>query len=585
MNIIDTIASQYANSPALLKIIYSFADAIDPNKFTQEYFDLIFNIATANDYGLDNWGRIIGISRHVKGVNLNAESFGFSQGYFPFNNRPFSSGGPGSAGGWELDTEAYRKLLFLKALANIIYATAPNINKLIREFFGRDCYYLITGHMQAEYVFKFELGQFERFLVFDSGILPRPCGVHVDISVDPPIPPAPLLMAYYPLITDLDDTKGGAPLTFSRASNKLFFDYSADLMQFAGEDTPAFQPLGLWVEAAETSRVLNAFNIGATPPWDIGFGTGAAGTETATRFSSPLPTGQASDVKMFRNEAGGSTVAAIKQDNINLTANLSCVFGIFLRPEDNSYSFGLWLDHSSTTSRCRYSFDFATDTSTMVTVDPQFSNTSVVAQQLSNGWWWLRMFFTRNASTSAGRYWLRTNTGAAWMDVWCPYLQESQSSPILSGASPVTRARDIPVTVIPLSPSNCIYFEVKIDKLTAARSCLLHWYSIGVGEYFIAIAGANILIGSNLDYETISFPIVAGDSIKILKRPDKIFIKKNSDAVSDFSTSKPHPNHLVRLCATARPPDANYGGVSGMLKHVKFTEELDVTFEEIEAAT
>lgn len=178
-----TIMSQYANSPRLLTIIRGLAAAIDPAKFTDDYYQLIMSIPTANSHGLNIWGRIVGIGRTVKFANPEGEYFGFEDGFYPFNERPFSGAGSESDA-WELTNDAYRELILLKALSNIIYATAPNINTLMKAIFNDVAYCLITGHMQMRYVFEFDLSPYQRYLVYNTDILPRPCGVEISIIIN-----------------------------------------------------------------------------------------------------------------------------------------------------------------------------------------------------------------------------------------------------------------------------------------------------------------------------------------------------------------------------------------------------------------
>lgn len=175
-----TIMSQYANSPRLMHIINSLWSAIDPERFTDEFYRLVMSIPTANSYGLDIWGRIVGIGRTVNFLNPEGEYFGFVETFYPFNERPFSAPGTDSDT-WELTDEAYRELILLKALSNIVYATAPNINALMRAMFDKSCYFLITGHMQAQYIFEFTLTAYQHHLVYNTDILPRPCGVLISI--------------------------------------------------------------------------------------------------------------------------------------------------------------------------------------------------------------------------------------------------------------------------------------------------------------------------------------------------------------------------------------------------------------------
>lgn len=181
----STIMSQYANSPTLLRLIEDIGDRIDPTADIEQFYNIVMNLPTAQGFGLDIWGRIVGISRSVNFADPQGEYFGFADGFYPFNQRPFFSPGQTS---YEIPDKDYRKLIFLKASANIVSATAPNINRLMKAAFdGKKCYFLITGHMKARYVFRFPLTQFERYIVYNTDILPRPCGVQVDILDE--IPP------------------------------------------------------------------------------------------------------------------------------------------------------------------------------------------------------------------------------------------------------------------------------------------------------------------------------------------------------------------------------------------------------------
>lgn len=174
-----TIMSQYANSPVLMRMIEALTNSIDPSASIQNFYDIVFNVHTAKGFGLDIWGRIVGMPRELNIPNPEGTYFGFGDGFQPFNQAPFYAGGRNS---YTLPDEAYRSLILVKAMANILRATAPNINRLLRAVFdGKRCYFLIIGHMKARFVFEFSLSPFERFLVHESGILPKPCGVEVEV--------------------------------------------------------------------------------------------------------------------------------------------------------------------------------------------------------------------------------------------------------------------------------------------------------------------------------------------------------------------------------------------------------------------
>ena len=180
----DTIASQYANSPRLMLIIQELHDAIDPTKNIQDFYNMVFNLQTAQGFGLDIWGRIVGINRNVPLQNPDESSFGFHTSspepkFTPFNVAPFRSDSSGFSA-YALPDNLYRKLIIAKALANIILATAPNINKLLKILLNTPSVYLLTGIMAAKYQFRGKLSAFDRMIVFKLGLLPEPCGVKVE---------------------------------------------------------------------------------------------------------------------------------------------------------------------------------------------------------------------------------------------------------------------------------------------------------------------------------------------------------------------------------------------------------------------
>ena len=52
-----TIISQFANSPILTQLIANMDSYLDQTANLDAFYDLIFNVATAQGYGLDVWGK------------------------------------------------------------------------------------------------------------------------------------------------------------------------------------------------------------------------------------------------------------------------------------------------------------------------------------------------------------------------------------------------------------------------------------------------------------------------------------------------------------------------------------------------
>jgi hypothetical protein len=183
-NFSATIISQYANSPAIFQLISSMNDYIDPSADIDKFYDLLWNVDTAEGYGLDVWGRIVGVGRILQVAS--GIYFGFAEAADVTSEAPFNSGGPFYSGGattgnFEISDDAYRVLIFAKALANICDGSIPATNQVLLNLFpGRgNAYVTDGGDMTMTYTFAFTpiLTPVEFAIVAQSGVLPRPAGV------------------------------------------------------------------------------------------------------------------------------------------------------------------------------------------------------------------------------------------------------------------------------------------------------------------------------------------------------------------------------------------------------------------------
>lgn len=179
-----TVISQYANSPIILQLISNMAEYIDPTALFDKFFILVFNVDTAVGYGLDVWGRIVGVSRVLQ-IPLDDKYFGFEQAdpdAYPFGEGIFYNNS-GLTSNFALADEAYRKLIFAKALANISDGSIPSINQILVNLFASygNCYVTDEGDMAMTYTFGSELSKVDFAIVSQSGVLPRPVGVSVTV--------------------------------------------------------------------------------------------------------------------------------------------------------------------------------------------------------------------------------------------------------------------------------------------------------------------------------------------------------------------------------------------------------------------
>jgi hypothetical protein len=182
-NVSRTILSQYANSATIVQLVHNMDGYLDPSADIDAFYQNIWNVDTAVGYGLDVWGRIVGLDngRLLKipagEINLGFDEAGIASAT-SFGSGVFSTGSIVTQNFYLAD-DAFRALIMVKALANITDCSIPSYNKLLNLLFaGRGrCYVNDLGNMQMRFTFEFFLQPFELAILTQSGALPRPTGV------------------------------------------------------------------------------------------------------------------------------------------------------------------------------------------------------------------------------------------------------------------------------------------------------------------------------------------------------------------------------------------------------------------------
>lgn len=185
-NIASTIISQYANSGAICSSIDSENQAIDPATIIDRWYSNIWNVKTAVGYGLDVWGRIVGVSRVL---NLSTDSYiGWDEAgdltSDSWGNAIWYSG-KDSTSNYALTDDAYRILIYAKALANISDGSIVSINRILEILFSDQgtAHVADNGNMTMTYVFGFVPSSVDVAIIENSGVLPRPSGVSVSYAI------------------------------------------------------------------------------------------------------------------------------------------------------------------------------------------------------------------------------------------------------------------------------------------------------------------------------------------------------------------------------------------------------------------
>ena len=203
-----TLLSQYANSPILTALIESMNDAIDPATDIDLFYSKLWDIDTATGYGLDVWGRIVGIGRTLD-VPVTGKYFSFARTGLTtaiagnFNNAVFNTRSSLQST-YVLSDDAYRTLILFKAFTNVTNCSIPSLNTAARVLLGGigTFFYITPGYVDPGYVaaesssrawvidnggmsltykFDFPLTPIEVSIVTKPGLLPSPTGVSVTV--------------------------------------------------------------------------------------------------------------------------------------------------------------------------------------------------------------------------------------------------------------------------------------------------------------------------------------------------------------------------------------------------------------------
>lgn len=176
-----TVFAQYANSPVIMALLECFSNWLDRAEMFDAFVSDVMDVTTARGWGLDVWGRIVGVNRVVQAAP--SKYLGFAEAGTlsadPFGQSSFYAGEPASQN-FSLSDDAFRQLILAKAAANIWDGSIPGLNRILRILFpGQIAYVTDDGGMSMTFKFHFTLTPVQQTIVINSGVLPRPSGVAV----------------------------------------------------------------------------------------------------------------------------------------------------------------------------------------------------------------------------------------------------------------------------------------------------------------------------------------------------------------------------------------------------------------------
>lgn len=153
--------------------------------FWQAWLRDVFDLRTANAFGLQVWARILGVrlSVPVDPSDPDKPTWGFGPFFRNFGRGNFGRLGDGTQ---HLTLEEQRMLLRLRYLTLISRATIPDMNRAVTTVFGdRGRVYALDPLNMGPvvYVFTFDPGRRLLDLLLEYDALPRPSAVGVSVTV------------------------------------------------------------------------------------------------------------------------------------------------------------------------------------------------------------------------------------------------------------------------------------------------------------------------------------------------------------------------------------------------------------------
>lgn len=188
VDLLQAILWQYNDASKLISLAQQKSEWYEENQrdFWDNWYTDVFNLQTANDFGLAVWARILNVPL-VATVPASEDRpvFGFGIHNLNFFNGNF---GRDVSGTVNLTTEQKRLVLRLRYFQLISNGTVPEINAFLRLLFGSEgaVYVLDSLDMSfAVYVFDFVPAASVLFVLEQFDLLPRPAGVGTSILISP----------------------------------------------------------------------------------------------------------------------------------------------------------------------------------------------------------------------------------------------------------------------------------------------------------------------------------------------------------------------------------------------------------------
>lgn len=186
MDLLRSLLWQYDAAPnlrALAENKQAWFQAKAEGFWTDWYRD-VFDLRTANSFGLAVWAIILNLPLSVYVPASGANPFGFDPHGENFDNGNF---GADSASTSALTVEQRRLALRLRYFQLTSNATVPSVNAFLAALFPEGRAFVVDNHdMTCTFIFQFQPDPLLFSVITDLDLLPRPAGVKSFVLTETP---------------------------------------------------------------------------------------------------------------------------------------------------------------------------------------------------------------------------------------------------------------------------------------------------------------------------------------------------------------------------------------------------------------
>ncbi|QKN82054.1 DUF2612 domain-containing protein [Scandinavium goeteborgense] len=186
LDLMKVVKWEYDQAPNLINILSLKQEWYGANheQFWVAWERDVFNLLTANDFGLNVWSIILELPLYsVSGASpTDYPAFGFADFGLNFGNSNFATDADTVN---RLSVEQKRDLLRMRWWQITSDGSMPSINHALNDVFGADVYALDGQDMTITVVYQKVLPNLMMNLLIEFDLIPRPSGVLINHLVKP----------------------------------------------------------------------------------------------------------------------------------------------------------------------------------------------------------------------------------------------------------------------------------------------------------------------------------------------------------------------------------------------------------------